>query len=193
VLCNEDSCFCPTATVVGPQCTSCLASVDTYVASVLSSAISVCRTESFVQPQCSKECSPISQDGEGCIDDACYCSIVLAQGRPCSQCWATINSTEAAFYGQAITYCGSEFPSVPTGTAFGSLNLPHCSAYCDPINQAAMTCTEDQCLCRVVIGVGSQCSSCWATANPSEADYVASQLTLCQSELFPYPPPNARP
>lgn len=47
VLCNDDSCFCPSATVVGPQWTSCLASAD-----------SICQTEFFAPSQCSNECAP---------------------------------------------------------------------------------------------------------------------------------------
>jgi hypothetical protein len=45
LLCNADSCFCPTALADGPACSQCLASVFPASALALSSAMSICKTE----------------------------------------------------------------------------------------------------------------------------------------------------
>lgn len=178
-------CLCPTLVSEGPPCTSCVATYDTYAASALGAGISVCESETFASlapSQCSTQCARITQAAFVCLDDACFCPIILADGSQCSQCWASQNLASADFYGSQIAACRSELATMPAATQTSLPPLAPCEGFCYPIIQAAATCTDDVCFCPTIIAQGSYCSQCWEPFNTAEASFVASLLSGCQSE-----------
>ena len=189
--CIEDSCACPTFLADGPVCASCLATVNITVASIISSGVTFCQTGSITTTPCSSECELITKAAWQCVGEACYCSVLLAEGPGCSQCWASLNGTDASFYGDQITACGSEYPAIPTGSNSLFSGFPDCYDWCHPIGLAAETCPSasepERCYCQIVLGAGSQCSECWAPANTAEASFVGSLFTQCQTDILPYP------
>jgi len=186
--CTDDQCLCPTLVSQGPPCTSCVASYTADVATALGAGIPVCQSENLTSStpsECSSQCSRITQAALVCIDDSCYCPILLADGPQCSECWASDNIASANFYGSQITGCRSELATLPSATQTSLPPLFPCMDYCNPINQAAATCTDNACFCPIIIAQGPYCSQCWAPYNTAEASVVASFLSQCQSEILP--------
>lgn len=186
--CVDDQCLCPTLVNEGPPCTSCVASYDTAVASALGAGLSDCQAETITTPapsQCSTQCARITQAALVCVDDACYCPILVADGPQCSRCLVSQNNVASAdFLGSQIVGCRSELATLPAATQTSLPPLNPCEAYCGPINQAAAACTNDACFCSTIVAQGSDCSQCWAPFNTAEASYVASLLSGCQSEAI---------
>ena len=126
--CTDDACFCPTAVALGPACSQCLSTVNVTQAQIVGSAISICESEfPTLTPhttgpaaptqsagQC-PQCSIIDSAVEACSDDVCLCPTLIQLGPGCSSCLATVNATEAAILGSAITICKTEF--TPSATA----------------------------------------------------------------------------
>lgn len=186
--CADDQCLCPTLVNQGPPCTSCVASYITSLATALGAGIGECVSEGFTTlapPQCTSQCDRITSAALVCINDACYCPIVVADGPQCSQCWASKDLASANFYGSQITVCKSELATMPGATQTSLPPLFPCEDYCNPINQAAATCTDDACLCPTIIAQATFCSLCWEKFNTAEASVIASLLSACESETLP--------
>jgi hypothetical protein len=126
---------------------------------------------------CSAQCANIATALTACPDVTCFCPTLLASGSACSQCFATVNVTEASLLSVAISEC----KTVPiTSTA-----ATQCSQQCGLVYIAATSCSQNSCFCPTFLAQGPQCSSCWATVNTTEASIIGSIYTACQTELYP--------
>ena len=116
--CGADSCLCPTVVVAGPACSQCLMNVNVTLASSVGLALSLCNSEfptattTAAPIGCSGECSLINQALTACTDESCFCTTLIGQGPACSQCYATVNVTEASILSAAILTCQSLLPGV---------------------------------------------------------------------------------
>jgi len=183
--CQNDACLCPVIQSQGSICYQCLQTLDSSMALILSTGISQCNAETLVgifPTQCNSQCASVTATVEACIDDACYCPIILAAGPTCSSCLDSFSDpTDASFIQQQIAGCISEFPYLSTGP-YPTITIPPCAPYCEPIDQAIATCSFDACLCPIVLASGPACSNCWATASAAEASVVASLIEACATE-----------
>jgi len=181
--CVDDSCLCPTLASAGPPCTSCVTSYNTYEASALGAAIPLCQSKTFTPSPCYTECARSTHAAWVCIEDACYCPILVADGLHCSQCLASHDeASEANFYGTQVTACQTELAAMPTVTQMSLPPFNPCGPYCNSVNQAAATCTDDKCLCPVMLQEGQVCSECWQSFNTAQANVLASEISICRSE-----------
>jgi hypothetical protein len=128
---------------------------------------------------CAAQCSNIATALTSCADVVCFCPTLLASGPACSQCFATVNVTEASLLSVAISQC----QTVPTVTNTGGAS--QCSSQCGLVYLAATSCSDNSCFCPTVLAQGPQCSSCWATVNTTEARAIGSILTGCQTAIYP--------
>ena len=125
--CTADSCFCPTVVVAGPACSQCLLNSNATVASSIGVAINICNSEfpstattGAGSTGCSSQCALINQALTACTDEACFCTTLIGEGPACSQCYATVNITEASILSGALVTCQSLLPGVtgiPSGNA----------------------------------------------------------------------------
>jgi hypothetical protein len=60
-----------------------------------------------------------------CTDESCFCTTLIGQGPACSQCYATVNATEASVLSGALVTCQSLLPGV---TGIPSVNATQTSA-----------------------------------------------------------------
>jgi len=127
---------------------------------------------------CAGQCAGIATALTACADETCLCPTLLASGPACSQCFATVNVSEASLLSVAISQC----QTVPIVTNPG---ITQCSSQCGLVYIAATSCSQNSCLCPTVLAQGPQCSSCWATVNTTEASVIGSIFTACQSQLYP--------
>ena len=118
--CGDERCLCPTLIAQGSACSACFATVNVTEASLLSVAISRCRTVptvSVARPtECSSQCGLVYIAATSCTDNRCFCPTFLAQGPECSSCWATVNKTEASNIGSILTACQKEVYPTKTTT-----------------------------------------------------------------------------
>ena len=122
--CTVDSCFCPTVVVAGPACSQCLLNTNATVASSIGLAINICNSEfpattGAGSTGCSSQCALINQALTACTDESCFCTTLIGEGPACSQCFATVNITEASILSGAIATCQSLLPGV-TGIPSGN-------------------------------------------------------------------------
>jgi hypothetical protein len=186
--CVNDMCLCPVALVDGPPCTACLAPINADIAFVYGGAIiPKCQNFGPLPTLCASQCSRIDDANLYCIEDSCFCPVLLADGPGCSQCWATVNATEARLVAEAISICQTEFPAPMTLASITLTSIPHCSA-CFTIVLASATCLEDSCYCPIVLSQASQCSQCWASADSRVASQAGSVLRSCQAASYRYYP-----
>lgn len=125
-----DSCLCPTVVAAGPACSQCLLNVNATLASSVGVAISICNSEfpataTATGGACSSECALINQALTACTDESCFCTTLIGQGPACSQCYATVNATEASVLSGALVTCQSLLPGV---TGIPSVNATQTSA-----------------------------------------------------------------
>lgn len=128
---------------------------------------------------CAAQCANIATALNSCVDVTCFCPTLLASGSACSQCFATVNVTEASLLSVAISQC----QTVPTVTNSGGAT--QCSQQCGPVYNAATSCTDNSCFCPTFLAQGPQCSSCWAMLNTTEASLIGSLMTDCKTALYP--------
>ena len=121
-----DSCLCPTVVAAGPACSQCLLTINATLASSVGAAISICNSEfPTATPTggsltaCSSQCALINQALTACTDQSCFCTTLIGQGPACSQCYATVNVTEASVLSAALVTCQSMLPGV-TGIPSGN-------------------------------------------------------------------------
>jgi len=113
-----DSCLCPTVVAAGPACSQCLLNVNATLASSVGAAINICNSEFPTATAtgglaaCSSQCALINQALTACTDESCLCTTLIGQGPACSQCFATVNATEASILSGAIVTCQSLLPGV---------------------------------------------------------------------------------
>ena len=118
--CTADSCLCPTVVVAGPACSQCLLNTNASLASSVGMAISICNSEfpaatttaTGLAEGCSSQCALINQALTACSDESCFCTTLIGEGPACSQCFATVNITEASVLSGAIVTCQSLLPGV---------------------------------------------------------------------------------
>ena len=194
--CTTVTCECSVINAAGPAaiaaCASCIQPVNATLAAEVATLQSLCAsvvgtpvatpTPAPAGNPCSAQCNSIGVAATSCPNDACFCPIVAVSGSACSQCFATVNITEAAVISSVMAVCSSEYPitTAPTPTAAPVANP--CEASCNNINVAATSCPNDACFCPILEMSGSVCSQCWATVNITQASVVSSIQSGCASE-----------
>jgi hypothetical protein len=209
--CSTVDCECAAANAAGPAavaaCSTCIQPVNATLAAEIAQIQTLCAALVTTPPAatptippagnpCSAQCNSINVAAASCANDACFCPIVEVSGSACSQCYATVNITQAGVISSVMAGCSSQYPlttAPPNGTP--------CSASCSNINVAATSCVNDACFCPVLEVSGSVCGQCWATVNVTQASVVASVMSGCSAQypitsalpLTPLPPSPTTP
>jgi hypothetical protein len=203
--CSTVDCECGVANAAGPAavaaCSACIQPVNATLAAEIAQIQTLCAALVSTTPAatptippagnpCSVQCNSINVAATSCANDACFCPIVEVSGSACSQCYATVNITQAAVMSSVMVGCSSQYPittgPAPTAPPGGS----PCSASCSNINVAASSCPNDACFCPVLEVSGSVCAQCWATVNVTQASVVTSVMSGCSAQ---YPITSAPP
>src|SRR2546423_496454 len=126
-------------------------------------------------PTCLAACSLASGAERTCLNYACACPTVLAAGSVCSQCYASINATEASLWGQDIALCRTWSATVLTNTTVPST----CTAVCNSV-ASVTTCANLDCSCPAILAAGPACSQCIGSFNITRSS-IGQAITRCLS------------
>jgi hypothetical protein len=116
-----------------------------------------------------------------------------------------VNASEASFIASIFTECQLELATLSaTATATATATAPvtsiatsiasstpnptatgtaQCGSQCGLIEVAASSCADDICFCPTLLAEGPQCTQCWLSVNVTEASFIASIYSECQTEL----------
>ena len=136
-------------------------------------------------PTCLAACSLASGAERTCLDYACACPTVLAAGSVCSQCYASINATEASLWGQDIALCRTW-----SATALANNTVPStCTAVCNSV-ASVTTCANLDCSCPAILAAGPACSQCIGSFNITQSS-IGQAITRCLSWSATFQKPTA--
>jgi len=181
-------CLCPTLTLAGPPCISCLATLGfatdaSGISSVLYTDCPIAQSASV----CSNECGSITQAISSCSSRGqCLCPTLSVIGPPCISCLSALGLvTDASTISSYLATVCNLIPSVEV-----------CSVECGSVANVISICSpNDRCLCPTLSVVGPPCISCISSlGDTTEAATLSSFIaTDCQIALTPAPKPPVAP
>jgi len=123
--CNTNAeCLCPTLSVIGPPCFSCLSALGlgSDAATLSSYLVTDCPVVASAVI-CSAECANIIQGAAICSDASCICPTLSASGAACSSCLSALgdHTGAATISSYLATDCGAAPQAQP---AFPHITLP---------------------------------------------------------------------
>jgi hypothetical protein len=138
-------------------------------------------------PTCSAACSLASGAEKTCLNYNCACPTVLVAGAICSQCYLSINSTQASLWGEDIAICRQW-----SATAMPNTTVPaRCTPACNSI-ASATSCANLDCSCPAVLTAGPACSQCLASFNLTKSN-LGPAITSCLSWSVSFHKPTITP
>ena len=168
--CNSKAeCICPTLSVIGPPCASCLAVLSDnsdaiYVSSILATDCPSVASAAV----CSAQCASITSAASACNTNVqCLCPTLSVIGPPCFACLSSLGL--GSDVSSLSSYLATDCPIVASAVI--------CSAECSNIIQGASSCSDASCICPTLSASGAGCISCLAAlGDHTDAATISSYL-----------------